>query len=545
MAEHNSWNKKPSSSAKVQQANHRKKLITFDWRAILGIFALIGVIVVATLINNQDNADSVEEITKAIDIDNGDLKINWDRYATKDIILSDSLTINQSGTYHLTGNLDDGCITIEAGIGEVKLILDNVMINNNSGPAIYGKSAEDIVIELIGENTISDGTNYANSFESDVKGAIYVKSDFTLQGEGDLNVIANHEDGIVGKDDLTFRGGNYKITSIDDAIRGTDSVYITSGNFNIDSKADAIKSTDESNYGKGFVLIENGNLNIKSSAKGIKATKNILIENGFFNLDTYDDAIHSDIYLGIVNGNITINANDDAIHANNTLVIDGGNINITKAYEGIEAQVITINSGVISVTAIDDGINTGGGADASATTDRPGGGPFDSDENCILTINGGEIKIDSSGDGIDSNGWIYINDGIIVVDGPTNNGNSALDSGLSIIQNGGEILAVGSSGMAESISNTSAVNNISVFFDIEQPAGTTITIKNSNNETIVEHTAIKKFSHLAIGTGKFVLGNTYAIFLNNEKYQDFTIVDTTTTVGDNNQNFNNHININK
>ena len=117
MAEHNSWNKKTSSSAKVQQANHRKKMITFDWRAILGIFALIGVIVVAILINNQDNADSIEEISKTIDIDNGDLKINWDRYATKDIILSDSLTINQSGTYHLTGNLDDGCITIEAGIG--------------------------------------------------------------------------------------------------------------------------------------------------------------------------------------------------------------------------------------------------------------------------------------------------------------------------------------------------------------------------------------------------------------------------------------------
>ena len=536
MAGRNSWDKKPSSSARNR--------FKFDWRALLGVLVLIGVIVVAIIINNQDSTDSIEEMSKTIDVDNGDLKINWDRYATKDIELSDSLTINQSGTYHLTGKLDNGNITIDAGIGEVKLILDNVTINNDSGPAIYGKSAEDIVIELIGENTISDGSSYNNTFDSDVKGAIYVKSDFTLQGEGKLNITANYEDGIVGKDDLTFRGGNYKITSADDAIRGTDSVYITAGNFNINSGADAIKSTDESNYGKGFVLIEDGNFNIKSSAKGIKATKNILIENGNFNLETYDDAIHSDLYLGIVDGDITINASDDAIHANNTLVIDGGNINITKAYEGIEAQVITVNSGNINVTAIDDGINTGGGADASANN-RPGGGPFDSDENCILTINGGEIKINSSGDGIDSNGWVYINNGKITVDGPTNNGNSALDAGLSIIQNGGEVIAVGSSGMAESISNTSAINNISVYFSAEYPANTTIAIKNDQDETIIEHTAIKKFSHLAVGTNQFVLGGTYAIYLDNEIYQEFTISDITTIIGNNRNNFNDHINMSK
>ena len=542
MAGKNSWSKKPSSSASLPQTNQERKEFKIDWRALLGIFALFGVIVMAILINNQKPTDSIEEISKTIDIDNGDLKINWDRYTTEDIILSDSLTINQSGTYHLTGNLNDGYITIDASIGEVKLILDNVTINNNSGPAIYGKSAEDIVIELIGDNTISDGTSYNSSFDSDVKGAIYIKSDFTLQGEGNLNVTANYGDGIVGKDDLVFRGGNYKITSTDDAIRGTDSVYITKGNFKINSKADAIKSTDESNYGKGFVLIEDGNFSIKSNAKGIKATRNILIENGTFNLETYDDALHSDVYLGIVNGSFTINASDDAIHANNTLVIDGGNINISKAYEGIEAQVITINSGSINLTAIDDGINTGGGADASAAN-KPGGGPFDSDENCVLTINGGDIRINASGDGIDSNGWIYINNGQIIVDGPTNNGNSALDAGLSIIQNGGEVIAVGSSGMAESISNTSAINNINVYFDTEQPANTIITIKNEKDEVILEHTAIKKFSHLSAGTNKFNLGDTYIIFLNNEEYCGFTISDTTTTVGNNSHNFNDHINM--
>ena len=68
-------------------------------------------------------------------------------------------------------------------------------------------------------------------------------------------------------------------------------------------------------------------------------------------------------------------------------------------------------------------------------------------------------------------------------------------------------------------------------------------LKSGTNRIFLDKS--KKKYILAIGTDKFVLGSTYTIYLNNERYQDFAIVDTTTTVGDNNQNFNNHININK
>ena len=97
--------------------------------------------------------------------------------------------------------------------------------------------------------------------------------------------------------------------------------------------------------------------------------------------------------------------------------------------------------------------------------------------------------------------------------------------------NGGTVFAVGASGMAETLGATSNVHNISVFFTEVLEGGTLIEIKDSNNDTIFSHASAKTFNHLSAGSDKFVLGNTYAIYINGEKYTDFTISDITTVVG--------------
>ena len=500
---------------------------------------LIVLLVVAIVLNDNHTNNSGTKVEGTISADNGDQKINWERYPTTGIELSESLNITTSGTYHLTGTLSDGLISVKVSDndGVVRLILDNVTIKNSSGPAIVCYSGDDLVIELIGENTIEDSAKYSSDFDEDVKSVIYSKADLTIGGDGILNLAANHQDGIVSKDDLKFNGGTYSIKSADDGIRGKDSVYIVAGTFNIDAAGDAIKSTNETTAGKGFVLIEDGVFNLTSINKGIKAINSVLIYDGDFNIVSRDDAIHSNNYIGIIGGNFSINSGDDGIHADRQLIIDGGKISIERSYEGLEAQAITINDGEISIKSSDDGINAGGGVDSSSIN-RVGANPFDSNEECILTINGGDIYINASGDGIDSNGYLYFNGGYVVVDGPTNNGNGALDAGISIVMNGGEVVAVGASGMAESLGNTSTVYNVDVYFSSNQSAGTKIEIKNSNNETIVNHTSAKSFSHLATGTSEFELGGTYTIYLNGVKYQTFTISNITTTIGNNNQNQN-------
>ncbi|MBQ3470230.1 carbohydrate-binding domain-containing protein [Candidatus Saccharibacteria bacterium] len=466
---------------------------------IFGGILLLLLLIMAVVMNVTSEQTNTQKIVGTIETDYGDLKINWERYPTYDIGLTGSLTITDSGTYHITGTLEDGLITVKANhdTGKVRLILDNVSIKNSSGPAIACYSADDLVIELVGENYLEDGAKYSADFDEDVVGAIYSKDDLTFQGEGSLTVTANFQDGIVGKDDLKFNSGTYYITAADDGIRGKDSVYIVDGHFAITARGDGIKSSNDTDRGKGFVLIESGEISISSG--------------------------------------------DDGIHAEQRLVIKGGKVTIEESYEGLEARVIAISGGEISVRASDDGINAGGGADTTTTNQRMGA--FDADESAMIIIDGGEIYVNAAGDGIDSNGYVYFNGGKVIVDGPTNNGNGALDAGIGIIMNGGEAVAVGASGMAESLGENSTIYNISVYFASNQSAKTKISIKNSAGEMILEHTSAKAFNHLAAGSEKFKTDETYTIYINDEKYTDFTISSTTTMIGNTTQNRNNNQNM--
>ncbi len=480
------WGELPDQSIKTDGAKSEKK-----WSAVFVL--LIMALAIGIWLNVNSNDNSATKTAGLVNIDNGDLKINWNRYTTTDIELSSSVNITNSGIYHLNGSITDGSITIDSGIkGEVKLILDNVTIKNSAGPAISCISGDDLVIEIVGENVLEDGQAYSGGLDEDINGAIYSKADLTFIGDGSLSVTSNYQDAIVGKDDVKFNGGTYTINAADDGIRGKDSVYIVDGDFTIVAKEDAIKSTNESDSSKGFVYIEGGN--------------------------------------------IDISAGDDAIHGIRVLIIQDGTINIIKSYEGLEAKKIVINGGNVSIMALDDGINAGGSSDNTTTNTKQRN--FGQDENYEIIINGGEIYVNASGDGIDSNGWVYFNGGKVIVDGPTSNGNGALDSGVGIVMNGGTVIALGSSGMAENLGSSSSIFNISVYFTTFQKAGTKIEIKDSNNNTIAYHKSAKAFNYAAIGTEEFILGETYKIYLNNEEYKEFTIEDVVTNIGGSSQNSN-------
>ena len=428
----------------------------------LGGVAFLAALILVAVLLNLNYTDSGSSDSSAINIDNGDLKINWDAYPSYYIELTESYEITAPGTYYLSGSIEDGGISVRlVDNGVARLVLENVSIKNSTGPAIACYSGDDLVIESVGTNYLEDGANYIG-FDDDVKGAIYTKTDLTLTGDGSLNIKANYQDGIVGKDDVKISGGTYNIVASDDGIRGKDSVYIVDGKINIEAKGDGIKSNNETELSKGFILIS------------------------------------------------------------------GGEVNIAKSYEGLEARKVIIDDGRVSINANDDGINTAGNTDGTSTKTN---NPFDFNENNIITINGGSVYVNAAGDGLDSNGYIYVNGGSLVVDGPTNSGNGALDAGAGIIMNGGTAVAVGASGMAENFGSSSAVYNVSIFFTSTLAKDTKVEIKNSSGETIISHTSAKTFSHMAVGSSDFRNGETYTIYINGDKYESFTISDIVTIVG--------------
>lgn len=552
--------------------NKKKILISLS----IVIITLIFVFICLYINNKLTNTSNI--IDTNIIIDNSDEDIDWSNYQTNNIELKNSFTINKEGIYHITGTIDNGMIAINTD-GYVKLILDNVSITNNNGPAIYITKANKTIISTTENsiNTLNDSTSYSN-FDEDVEGAIYSKDDLVFEGDGILNINGNKKDAVVSKDNIKFNSGTYNITSQDDGIRGKDSVYIINGIFNINSNGDAIKSTNDSNSNLGYVkildgtfnlttsndgiqaesklLIENGTFNITSgcsstnssnnsgkwnnstttSAKGLKSGSNIVITNGTFNLDTSDDAIHSNNIILIKEGIFQILSGDDGIHADNDLTIEGGTITISKSYEGIEANNITINNGDISIVSSDDGINAAGGND-NYSTNRPGASNTTKyTGNSKITINNGNILVNASGDGIDANGSIYINGGNIIVNGPTDNGNGALDYDSELIITGGTLTAIGSSGMAQGISSNSSIYGVLIYLTNTYNSNTTISITDNENNEILSYTSLKSFSSIVFSSDKLQKDNSYNLYINGNLYKTFTINSINTTIG---SNFNN------
>ena len=135
-----------------------------------------------------------------------------------------------------------------------------------------------------------------------------------------------------------------------------------------------------------------------------------------------------------------------------------------------------------------------------------------SDDEMWMVINGGYVHVLAGGDGLDSNGDLTINGGEVYVDGPSDNGNSAIDYGekSSFYINGGTVVAVGSSGMAEDVSSDSKQQVAFVKLDSQVDAGDVI-LKDADGNEIISYTVQKKYDCVIISTADLQAGQTYIL----------------------------------
>lgn len=306
-----------------------------------------------------------------------------------------------------------------------------------------------------------------------------------------------------------------------------------------------------------------------TSTKGIKSDGALYVNGGTFTINSADDSFHSNSDATINDGTYTISSGDDGIHADSALLVNGGTITVIESYEGLEGLNITINDGKIDITASDDGMNAAGGNDASGFGGRGGDGfkgmqapdsaqrpddtsnntsdntqkPDDtsdtaqttgnitvaaqkqdntsdtaqdtdtaSDDEMWMVINGGYVHVLAGGDGLDSNGDLTINGGEVYVDGPSDNGNSAIDYGekSSFDINGGTVVAVGSSDMAEDVSSESKQQAAFVKLDSQADAGDVI-LKDADGNEIISYTVQKKYDCEIISTADLKADQIYTL----------------------------------
>ncbi|HOJ48858.1 MAG TPA: carbohydrate-binding domain-containing protein [Bacillota bacterium] len=500
-------------------------------------------------------------------------------------VSGNTATIRKAGSYTVSGASSDAQIVIDVGKEDkVELILNGVDIACKNSAPIYAKKSKILILTLAegATNQISDGSAYSGASNNEPNAAIFSKDDITIKGKGSLTVNAHYENGISTSNDLKIIGGNLAVISKNTALRGKDSVKIgLDANITVNSGGDAVKSSNDTESGLGVILITGGAIQINSGEDGLEAVSGIVIKNGDFDITTgsgqqvkkntsykaikcdrtirisggnfvinsADDAIHSNENLFISGGTFAIASNDDGIHADASVTISGGSITIQKSYEGIEGRDIAISGGEIRITASDDGINCAGGND-TGDQNRPGKDRFQENGDSFIDISGGIVVIDAAGDGVDANGNIHMSGGTLLVCGPTDDKNGAIDYDGVFIMTGGLLVAAGSSGMARSISAGSTQYGLLAGFD-KMPAGTLVRIEDSSGNDVITFQPHKPYSSIAVSAPAFQKGETYKIlfggtcdgtlsdglysggnYAGGSEYASFTVSSVLTIVGD-------------
>ena len=502
------------------------------------------------------DADHLVSVTDIVT--DRDLEGTWEEDGATRISLSDdgcavdgagavadgtTVTITAGGTYVLTGQISAGQVVVNADGEKVQLVLDGASVTSADSAAILVRAAKKVWLTLADgtQNKLATSGSFAEDDEYSIDGAVWCKSDLTINGTGALKVSSAEGHGIVCKDELALVSGDVEVEAARHAVQAQDAACVVAGTWSLTAGTDGIHCGDDDDAEKGSVLIVGGTVSIDAASDGVDAA-NVLEVDG---------------------GEVTVSAGDDGLHSERALQVDGGTVTVTKSYEGLEGSTVTVNGGVIDVTSSDDGVNAagdptgdssaeatdagasgpeadgeqpeapmgggqapaeggqapakggqapaeGGQAPTDAGGQAPGaGGAMDYDSTAQVTINGGKLTIQAGGDGIDSNGDLTVTGGETYVFGPVSDGDGSLDFAGTGTITGGVVMCAGSSGMAQNFGDASTQGSMLV--SASGQAGDAIQLADEDGNVVASCEARTSYSCLLVSAPGVESGKTYTL----------------------------------
>lgn len=510
--------------------------------------------------SSELETDAEHLISVADIVTDRDLEGTWEEDGATKISLSDggcavdgagavadgtTVTITAGGTYVLAGQISAGQVVVNADGEKVQLVLDGVSVTSSDSAAILVRAAKKVWLTLADgiQNELATSGSFAEDNEYSIDGAVWCKSDLTINGTGVLKASSAEGHGIVCKDELALVSGDVEVEAARHAAQAQDAVCVVAGTWSLTAGTDGIHCGDDDDAEKGSVLIVGGTVSIDAGSDGVDAA-NVLEVDG---------------------GEIAVSAADDGLHSERALQVDGGTVTVAKSYEGLEGSTVTVNGGVIDVTSSDDGVNAAGeptgdssaeatgvgasgpeavgeqpeaaanggqaptgdgqapeGADAQAPTGAGGqatadaggqapgaGGGMDYDSTAQVTINGGKLTIQAGGDGIDSNGDLTVTGGETYVFGPTSDGDGSLDFAGTGTVTGGVVMCAGSSGMAQNFGDASTQGSMLV--SVSGQAVDAIQLADEDGNVLASCEARTSYSCVLVSAPGIESGKSYTL----------------------------------
>ncbi len=465
--------------------------------------------------------------------------------ATDGVTVEDgTLTITKAGTYKLSGEYQ-GQIKVETADSDaVRLVLDNANITNSSGAALNVVNADEVILYSASgtTNTISDGADYTATGEDDPDAVVYSKADMTIAGEGALKVNGNHEDGIHTSDGLVIASGTLEVNAANTGIKGKDYVDILGGTINVTAQQDGIKSTNDTDEGQGWTRLSNGTVTVNAGDDGFKASRVVEISGGSLTVEQSDEGIEAQ-YINVSGGDVNVTSADDGMNASlktsdSESTDSSANTSDTANQQQNNQQQGSIPGGQQSGTSNQQqqgmgqppampGGNAQDGKSQNGTTGtgqqgmgQPpqggmpggGGGTFEVIDAAI-NVSGGHVTVNAEGDGIDSNGVTTLSGGTLIVNGPSQDGNAALDTNGDLLLNGATVLSGSTADMFEAPSTNSTSGYLKLTNSSGFEQGSTVQVADSSGKVVANYKVTKSNVQLVlVSSSSIVKGQSYTAY---------------------------------
>ena len=466
------------------------------------------------------------------------------------LVLDNANITNSSGAALNVVNADE--VILYSASGTTNTISDGADYTatgeDDPDAVVYSKAD----LTIAGEGTLKVNGNHEDGIHT---------TDGLVIASGTLEVNAANT-GIKGKDYVDILGGTITVTAQQDGIKSTNDTDEGQGWTRLSNGTVTVNAGDDGFKASRVVEISGGSLTVEQSDEGIEA-QYINISGGDVNVTSADDGMNASLKTSdsestdsSANTSDTANqqqnnqqqgslpggqqngasnqqlqgtgqppqgqppamsgssqdgtsqngASGTAQQQNNTQNQGNQNMGQPPAMLGGNAQDGTSQNGTTGTGQQGMGQPPQGGMPGG------GGGTFEVIDAAI-NVSGGHVTVNAEGDGIDSNGVTTLSGGTLIVNGPSQGGNAALDTNGDLLLNGATVLSGSTADMFEAPSTNSTSGYLKLTNSSGFEQGSTVQVADSSGKVVANYKVTKSNVQLVlVSSSSIVKGQSYTVY---------------------------------
>ena len=466
------------------------------------------------------------------------------------LVLDNANITNSSGAALNVVNADE--VILYSASGTTNTISDGADYTatgeDDPDAVVYSKAD----LTIAGEGTLKVNGNHEDGIHT---------SDGLVIASGTLEVNAANT-GIKGKDYVDILGGTINVTAQQDGIKSTNDTDEGQGWTRLSNGTVTVNAGDDGFKASRVVEISGGSLTVEQSDEGIEA-QYINVFGGDVNVTSADDGMNASLKTSdsestdsSANTSDTANqqqnnqqqgslpggqqngasnqqlqgtgqppqgqppamsgssqdgtsqngASGTAQQQNNTQNQGNQNMGQPPAMLGGNAQDGTSQNGTTGTGQQGMGQPPQGGMPGG------GGGTFEVIDAAI-NVSGGHVTVNAEGDGIDSNGVTTLSGGTLIVNGPSQGGNAALDTNGDLLLNGATVLSGSTADMFEAPSTNSTSGYLKLTNSSGFEQGSTVQVADSSGKVVANYKVTKSNVQLVlVSSSSIVKGQSYTVY---------------------------------